>query len=85
MEPEFRFNTYISEKDRVKESIKNASILDSVPIPKRRFEYRERIISKEISPAFRFQPHDNSERVIDFIRENGISQLQTPKVFSDIT
>lgn len=83
-EPEFRFNSFVSEKQRVQESIRNTSILDTVPTLKKRLTFRDRIKEKDISPAFRYQASNNTERVIDNIRKSAIAQLQTPVIFEEI-
>jgi len=83
-EPDFRFRTYISEKQRVEESVCKSSFLDPVPILKKKVQIRERMKEKDINPVFRFQANTNSERVLDYIRGNAISQFQTPTIFKQI-
>ncbi len=84
VEQDFRFNTYISEKQRVQEAIKNASMLDTVPMPEKKPTLRQRVVEKEIGPEFRFQAKNNSERVLDYMREHGFSHLQTPSVLGQL-
>jgi len=83
-EKDFRFNTYISEKFRVQESLKNAEILDTVPMPPLKTLERVREPDKEIGPVFRFKAKNNSERLADYISKSGLSALQSPSAINEI-
>eukprot|EP00826_Nyctotherus_ovalis_P035002 TRINITY_DN2961_c0_g2_i1.p2 TRINITY_DN2961_c0_g2~~TRINITY_DN2961_c0_g2_i1.p2 ORF type:complete len:118 (-),score=14.28 TRINITY_DN2961_c0_g2_i1:412-738(-) len=78
----FRFSSK-NEAERISESVRRAAIFDSVPRPPE-VQFRKRAAGKDIVPALRFQPRNNTERVIDYIRKEGISQLQSLSVLNEI-
>lgn len=47
-------------------------------MPPVRSVFRERRPDKDIGPQFRFRAHNDSERVTDYLNNNGLSHLQIP-------
>ena len=55
-----------------------------MPLPETKIKYRERISKGDINPVFRFKPKTDSERVIDYIRNGGFTQLQSSKTVDEL-
>ena len=75
-EPGFRFKSFQSEYQRKKNAMEHVADLDIVPNPDKKIEYRQRVPDNDINPVIRFQPRNDSERVIDYIRNGGFFPLQ---------
>ena len=63
--------------------MKYNAIFDSVPRPPEVI-FRKRAADKDIVPPLKFKPRNNTERIADYIRNEGLSQLQSSVILNDL-
>lgn len=75
----FRINGNRSEEEKVEQAVREQTMLDLVPLP-RRVQFRPRAAEKDIGPAFRFKSKCEAERVFDSVKSRSFSQLGSPLI-----
>lgn len=83
-EPSIRINYHGSEKERILETLKDRKLLDTIPSTQNIILYRKREPEKDICPALRFKPKNDTERIIDYIKSNGYFRLQSIKIQNEL-
>ena len=83
--PGLRFKSFKTESQRIQDTLKKMAELDLVPSPELKIQYRKRVAQNDINPVFRFKPKTDSERVIDYIRNGGLSLVQELKTLKELT
>ena len=60
---------FITEQERIQESVTRSQWLDTTPCQKQVFKLRPRDKSKEIQPSFRFKAKSGNERLEEYVKQ----------------